>query len=355
MPVARRFDARLLSPAELAPGHPDLRVVGVFNPAAAVVDDEVVLLVRVAEAPRERREGWLGLPRFDADRGVVIDWVREQDHDRFDPRLVRRLSDGQARLTFLSHLRVVRLGDGRGVRSIDEARFEPASILEEYGVEDPRITRIDGRYYITYVAVSRSGIVTALASTHDFRRFERHGVIFCPDNKDVVLFPGKVRGDYAAVHRPTSGAGFCRPEMWLARSADLVCWGRHERLYGGLAEWEADRVGAGPPPLETPEGWLFVYHASGPKGPGRFAGMYVAGALLLDADDPARVLRRAREPILVPATAAERTGFTPNVVFPTGLVRRGDSLLVYSGAADESTTVAELGLGDVLDALAPCS
>ena len=164
-----------------------------------------MLLVRVAERPRERRPGFTGLPRWDPAGGLTIDWVPDAELEPVDPRVVRRKADGLVRLTFISHLRVVRCGDGRAVREVTGVTFRPQAELEEFGVEDPRITPLDGRFYFTYVAVSRHGPATALASTADFRTFERHGVIFCPENKDVVLFPERIGGAYAALHRPVCG------------------------------------------------------------------------------------------------------------------------------------------------------
>ena len=170
--------------------------------------------------------------------------------------------------------------------------------MEEFGVEDPRITPLDGRFYFTYVAVSRHGPATALASTADFRTFERHGVIFCPENKDVVLFPEQIGGAYAALHRPVCGTPFTRPEMWVARSPDLIHWGAHAPLTVAGGEWQSGRVGAGPPPIRVPDGWLAIYHGNRhPTRPGE-VGAYYGGAVLLDPDDPARVLRRTPGAVL---------------------------------------------------------
>ena len=175
-----------------------------------------------------------------------------------------------------------------------DVRFLPDSELEEFGVEDPRITALDDRFVFTYVAVSRHGAATALASTADFRHFDRHGVIFCPENKDVVLFPERIDGEYFALHRPNAATPFCRPEMWLARSPDLIHWGKHVCLHGGGAEWETGRVGAGTPPVRVADGWLEIYHGNRqPTRPGE-VGVYSTGALLLDANNPARVLAARR-------------------------------------------------------------
>ena len=351
MTVRRLSTGLLLRPEDVPPSRDDFEVVGAFNPGAVRAGGEVVLLVRVAERPRERRAGFTGLPRWDPDVGLTVDWVPDAELDPVDPRVVRRKADGLVRLTFTSHLRVVRCGDGRGVRVITSETFQPRGELEEYGVEDPRITPIDGRFWITYVAVSRHGPATALAWTEDFRSFERYGVIFCPENKDVVLFPEIFGGCYGALHRPVCGTPFTRPEMWLAWSPDLCAWGSHRPLDLARAEWESGRVGAGAPPIRVDDGWLEIYHGNRRSSRPGEVGAYHGGAILLDPDDPTRVLRRTPAPFFVPETAFEVAGFVPNVVFPTGVVEEGGSLLVYYGAADTFTAVAEFSRADLLAAM----
>lgn len=347
----RRTTRLLLRPEDAPPSRGDFEVVGVFNPGAVRVAGEVVLLVRVAERPRERRAGFTGLPRWDPEVGLTVDWVSDAELEPVDPRMVRRRADGLVRLTFTSHLRVVRCGEGRGVREITGIALEPRGVLEEFGVEDPRITPIGGRFWITYVAVSRHGPATGLAWTEDFRTFERSGMIFCPENKDVVLFPGRIGATFAALHRPVCGTPFSRPEMWVARSADLIHWGAHAPLLVAGGEWQAGRVGAGAPPIRVEEGWLEIYHGNRrPVRPGE-VGTYHGGAILLDPEDPTRVLRRTPSPFFVPEADFEREGFVPDVVFPTGVVQDGESLLVYYGAADTFTAVAEFSRADVLGAM----
>jgi beta-1,2-mannobiose phosphorylase / 1,2-beta-oligomannan phosphorylase len=351
MLLKRHFERLLLTPAELTPLRDDFEVVGAFNPGAIVAGGEVILLVRVAERPCERRAGFTALPRWAPGEGPVIDWVPDDTLEPIDPRVVKRKADGLMRLTFMSHLRVVRCGDGRSVTQVSDIRFLPDTGLEEFGVEDPRITAIDGRYFFTYVAVSRHGAATAMASTTDFRRFDRHGVIFCPENKDVVLFPERIDGQYVALHRPNAATPFCRPEMWVARSPDLIHWGRHESLHGGGAEWETGRVGAGTPPVRVNDGWLEIYHGNRqPTRPGE-VGTYATGVLLLDQSDPARVLRRTAASIFEPTAAFEQHGFVPDVVFPTGIVETEESYLIYYGAADSCTAVVEFSKCEVMGSL----
>jgi beta-1,2-mannobiose phosphorylase / 1,2-beta-oligomannan phosphorylase len=351
MTVPRLSTRLLLRPGDLPASRDDFKVVGVFNPGAVRAGDEVVLLVRVAERPREHRPGFTGLPRWDTAAGLTIDWVPDAELEPVDPRVVRRKADGLVRLTCTSHLRVVHCWDGRAVREVTDVTFCPEGETEEFGVEDPRITPLDGRYYFTYVAVSRHGPATALASTADFRTFERHGIIFCPENKDVVLFPGPAGGAHAALHRPVCGTPFTRPEMWVARSPDLFHWGAHAPLAVSGGDWQSGRVGAGPPPIRVDDGWLVIYHGnSSPTRPGE-VGAYSAGAMLLDADDPTTVLRRTAEPFFRPDAAFEVSGFVPNVVFPTGMVPDGELLHVYYGAADAVTAVTEFAVRDVLAAM----
>ena len=344
--LKRRFEKLLLGPEDLTPSADDLAVIGAFNPGAIEVDDGVVLLVRVAQRPRERRTGFTPLPRWECGN-VVVDWVADAELEALDSRVVRLRSDKLLRLTFTSYLQVLRSRDGRSIES-EGVRLLPEGDCEEFGVEDPRITRIDDRFYITYVCVSRHGAATALASTDDFVSFQRHGVIFCPENKDVVLFPKQIEGRYAALHRPTTAHAFCTPEMWLARSPDLAHWGNHQPLAGGSADWESDRVGAGPPPIHTDHGWLEIYHASRRSNVAGQVGTYSAGAILLDLQDPSRVIARSAEPILLPTADFEQQGFVPNVVFPTGVVQRGNMLQIFYGAADTHTGVVELSLAELL-------
>lgn len=349
MTLPRLSTRLLLRPEQVPPSRDDFEVIGVFNPGAVRVGDEVVLLVRVAERPRERRPGFTALPRWDPTLGLTVDWVSDAMLQPIDPRVVCHRVSCLVRLTFISHLRLVRCGDGRAIREIAEVTFGPQEQYEEYGVEDPRITLIDGRFWITYVAVSCHGPATALASTTDFRTFRRHGIIFSPENKDVVLFPEKIGGSFAALHRPVGKTPFTHPEIWFARSPDLIHWGSHQHVETGGGDWQSGRVGGGAPPFRVPGGWLEIFHGNRHPTQPAEVGTYYGGALLLDADDPARVLRRTPEPFLVPEMDFEVAGFVPNVVFPTGVVHEGDTLLVYYGAADTFTGVAEFSQRELLE------
>jgi predicted GH43/DUF377 family glycosyl hydrolase len=349
--IRRLSETVLLRPDDLKPSRDDFVVVGVFNPGAVKIHNEIVLLVRVAEMPLERRAGFVGLPRRSLEGPIVVDWAREDALEWIDPRVVRRKSDGLERLTSISHLRVFRSSETPSSNWVPGPLFFPEDPTEEYGIEDPRVTEINGKYEITYVAVSRYGAGTALASTEDWGTFERHGLIYYPENKDVVLFPEQVQGQYVAFHRPNPNTHFSRPQIWLARSPDLLHWGQHECVLSGNADWESDRVGAGTPPIALSEGWLALYHGSRRcRRPGQ-VGAYSAGAVLLERGNPARILRRTHMPIMRPKADFERCGFVRNVVFPTALIDRGETLAMYYGAADTFTATVEFSRKELLGAL----
>lgn len=335
------------------PSSPDLKVVGVFNPAAARHNGETILLLRVAEAPREVPATEVAAPVYDANTGTIglKRWSRDtKGLDLRDPRMIGL--EGKEWLTSISHLRVARSRDGVNFTVASTPALAAATRYEAYGVEDPRITDIDGTSWINYTAVSSYGIATALASTRDFRVFERHGIIFPPDNRDVTIFPEKIGGQFAALHRPMpSGGGLAKPTIWVARSPDMRSWGQHEFVAAARdGMWDDAKIGGGAVPCRVQAGgrsaWLAIYHGvtASPMA-------YALGALLLDAADPARVIGRSREPILRPETPYEREGFFGGVVFTCGALVEGDQVRVYYGAADGVTAVADLSLAEILAGL----
>ncbi len=352
--LERLHSTCLLKPADVPPSRDDLEVVGVFNPGAVATGngDEVVFLVRVAERPLAERPGYFPLTRWDFQRSeIVVDWVSDEEWEQPEPRIIRRRRDGIWRLTFTSHLRVMRSADGRTITNVDGPRLLPTSVYEEFGTEDARITRIDDTYFITYVGASRHGPATLLATTRDFEHFDRAGVIFCPENKDVVLFPERCAGDYIALHRPAPHAPFNMPEMWLARSSDALHWGRHVHFLSGGGSWDDGRIGAGPPPIRTPAGWLELYHGKQADPREGVIGAYAAGALLIDPHDSTRVIAKSAHPVLNPQAPWECEGFVPQVLFPTGIVSAGDTLRIYAGAADTAISLIEISWPELRDTL----
>ncbi|MEX0745803.1 MAG: glycoside hydrolase family 130 protein [Phycisphaeraceae bacterium] len=345
----RLFTHRMIRREDVAPSSERFEVVGVFNPGVADVRGGTVIVARVVEQPVETRQGFEPSPRYQPGEGFVTDWLDESDLEFYDPRVYHHRETGLQRLRFISYLKVFRSRDGRTVDNFDGPTIFPETLYEEYGVEDPRVTQIGSTWYITYVAVSRHGVTTCLLSTTDFERFTRHGIIFPPENKDVLLFPEKIVGDYVAMHRPVPSIRFRPPEMWLARSPDLVHWGAHEQLLGAGSVYEQSRIGGGTPPVRTERGWLTLYHGSaraeGDEGPGA----YTAGGLMLDLTRPSRVLAQTAEPIMVPTETFEREGFVNNVVFPTAVLERNDAYWVYYGAADEAVGVTAFSRSDLIE------
>jgi predicted GH43/DUF377 family glycosyl hydrolase len=349
--ITRLYESLLLQPSDIEPSQSGWEVIGVFNPSVAMVGDELVMLARVAERPAERRAAWTPLPHWSSTGSTEVDWVRDEDLMHTDARVVAMKNNGDLRLTSISHFQVFRATKLNPDNWKFTASLRPEESWEEFGIEDPRITKIDETYWITYVAVSRSGAATALMSSADLVSFQRHGIIFPSENKDVVLFPRRIGGDFVALHRPNPHSHFSPPQIWLARSPDLIHWGRHEFVLGGVHVWEGDRVGSGTPPILCDEGWLTLYHGSTPSNIAGKVGRYCAGAILLDHDQPGRVLGRSREPIMQPATDFEISGFVPNVVFPTAMLDQGDQLQVFYGAADTSIASARFSKQSVLDSL----
>ena len=222
--------------------------------------------------------------------------------------------------------------------------------MEEYGVEDPRVTEIDGTFHITYVSVSRLGITTSLLRTQDFRTFERRGPILLPDQKDAVLFPERVDGRYLAFTRPMPASFSHVLGIWLAESPDLLHWGAHRPVaLPRSGHWDEMRIGASLVPIRVEEGWLELYHGADRTN------RYGMGALLLDGHDPSKVLARTPDPLLVPEVDYERHGFLHDVVFPSGhIVLDAERIRVYYGASDESLAAADFVLSDILALLEPC-
>ncbi len=350
--VRRYAGNPILLPAQLTPSRPDFEVVGVFNPGAIRVGEETVLLLRVAEAPREVPDGYVASPMYDPELGeiVVRTWPKSTPGlDLTDSRLL--VVAGDTFLTSISHFRRARSVDGFQFQVDPVPAFSAGHALEAFGVEDPRITRIGDIYWVNYTAVSGAGIATALASSRDLASFERHGVIFSPPNRDVTIFPEQMQGRYWALHRPMP-EDIGRPAIWLASSPDLLAWGGHRLVASArVGMWDDLKIGGGAVPFRVDangrQAWLAIYH-----GVTASPLTYSLGALLLDAEDPGIVLGRSRKPILFPEAPYELNGFFANVTFTCGAHAAGDLVRVYYGASDGVTCVADLSLAHILAGLA---
>ena len=200
----------------------------------------------------------------------------------------------------------------------------------EWGVEDPRVTLLDGRYYILYTGYSEHAPLVMMAETTDFVKFHFHGPVTEPSNKDAALFPEKIDGFYWKIDRPAAKES--QGEMWINKSPDLLHWGGHRFLLSGRkGTWEESKIGLSSQPVKTEKGWLLLYHGV------RILGhdpIYKLGVMLLDEKEPWRILGRSTYPILAPETPYERSGDVNNVVFSTGWIVEpdGEVKIYYSGA-----------------------
>jgi len=259
-----------------------------------------------------------------------------------------------------SHLTVARSSNGVSDWRIDSSPSfapEPHNFPEErWGVEDPRLTWMEERneWIIAYTAYSSSGPLVSLASTTDFRSFTRLGPVMPPDDKDAAVFPRRFGDRYAIIHRPVSTGSF-GAHIWLSFSPDLTHWGDHHVLLrareGGW--WDANKIGLSPPPMETPEGWLILYHGVR-HTPGGC--IYRLGLALLDLEKPWQVLNRSDEWIFAPELPYEQHGDVNGVVFPCGWIldERTGEIRMYYGGADSCLALATAKLTDVLDYVRSC-
>jgi len=253
-----------------------------------------------------------------------------------------------------SKIHVARSADG-----VSNWRIEHKPILdygnrkwryESWGVEDPRVTWLEEEkcWYIMYTAYSPAGAAVGIARTRDFVKAERIGLALSPSNKDAALFSQRFKKRWAALHRPEAGGGI--ENIWIAYSPDLIHWGEPRCVIfeGKGPAWDAMKVGAGPPPVLTKHGWLLIYH-----GVKQYAGnlVYRVGAALLDRNEPHKLIARSPRCLFKPFAPYELTGLVSNVVFPTGLLMRGDEMWMYYGAGDYCICLATARVQDILDTL----
>jgi len=302
--------------------------IAVFNPAVAYMDGKIHLLYRAV--------------------GEYVHYISRLGHAVFDENL-------------------------NLVARSDKPCFSPEIELWEVSVEDARLTPLEGRLYMTYVITptpcppyavrrrlgiplppqARTRISLAEVTIESGRMsFQRLGIItpYGANERDTVLFPEKIRGKYAALHRPSAwiGPGYPTdvPGIWFAYLDDIA--GRmyeHRLVMKPEQPWESRKIGAGPPPLKTEEGWLLIYHGVDEDR------AYRAGAALLDLEEPWRVIARTPEPILEPEEEYEKEGDVPNVVFPEGAVILGDELFIFYGAADKVCCAASVNLSRFIEYL----
>jgi predicted GH43/DUF377 family glycosyl hydrolase len=350
MNVYRYEENPLITPQDVQPHREDFEVMGAFNAGVTTYNDEIIMLLRVAERPISNDPNTIKSPVFNSEKKEleILEFdLNDPRYDFSDPRTIKDRSDDKELkyLTSLSYIRIARSKDGHHFTVDNEPFIYPSNELETFGVEDPRITLIEGTYYIYFSAVSPYGVGESMVSTKDFIDVWHHGMIFSPENKDVLIFPEKIYGKYYALHRPVPNS-VGAPEIWIAESNNLNYWGNHRHLIGlrdGM--WDNNRIGGGAVPIKTDRGWLELYHGASKDS------RYCMGAVLLDLEDPSKVIARSDKPILEPEADYEVEGFFGNVVFSCGCIVEGDVVKIYYGVADTSMACAELSLQEILDSL----
>ncbi len=270
--------------------------------------------------------------------------------------------------------------------------YTPQHPSEKHGVEDPRIVKFDGTYYLTYTAYDGFNALGALATSTDGLHFKREGIITpeislldmerhlvdaghklnkkyfshidmlhrrepIPEqvlvwDKDVVFFPRKINGKFAFMHRIWPGIQVVMyekmedltPEFWK----DYFLQFPKHIMMDPLFDFESYHIVAGCVPIETPDGWLIIYHGVEKM---KYGNIYHAAAALVDLENPTRIIGRLEVPLLSPAHEYEQVGYVNNVVFPTGTAQVGDALYIYYGASDSHIAVASCSMNELLDAL----
>ncbi|MXV52244.1 glycosidase [Pedobacter sp. HMF7647] len=346
--IARRFPQNpLLSPKDLKPSAEGLHIACLLNPGVFRFENKTWLIVRVAERPLQT-EFTVSFPVLSPDGDTEIMEIPLNDNELIatDARVIRY--KGVDYLTTLSHLRLLCSDDGIKFYEPEEyPKLFGTGELQTFGIEDCRVTEIENQFYLTFTAVSPSGVGVSLRTTHDWKRFTSHGMILPPHNKDCAIFEEKINGMFYALHRPSSvdlGGNY----IWLAQSPDGIHWGNHKCILKTRSDnWDSGRVGAGASPIKTEKGWLEIYHGATSQH------RYCLGAFLLDLDDPSRVIARTDEPIMEPTETYETSGFFGHVVFTNGhfVHPDGDTITVYYGASDEFVCGAEFSIKEIFQAL----
>ena len=344
--IVREKTNPIITAADIPPSRDDFEVFGVFNAGAIAVGKRTFLLLRVSEKVKEEDPHIAIIAKFNPKTKKIEKVFFDKNNpnvDCSDPRTVKTKTDGNF-ITSLGHLRGAWSDDGINFVIDKKPLLEAGTALEEYGVEDPRITFIDGEYIITYSAISDDGIGTAMAISKDLEKVERKGLIFLQNNKNVAIFPEKINGLYWALHRPFNKVR-SKESIWIATSPDLIHWGQFKKIVSpGPSDWDFLKVGPGAPPIKTEQGWLEIYHGvdKGEK--------YSLGAVLLDLNDPSKVIGRSSKPFLFAEEKYEKDGLVKNIVFTCGAIKRDDGRIdIYYGASDDTMCLASIKEKELLE------
>ncbi len=346
--IAKRFSQNpLLSPSNLTPSTKGLEITCLLNPGVFQYQGKTWLVVRVAERPAQK-ENVISFPILTETGSVKIIEIPRDDPalKATDARVINY--KGVDYLTTLSHLRLICSDDG--IHFYEPDGYQPLvgeGILQTFGIEDCRVTFLDNKYWLTFTAVSGNGVGVGLRTTTDWKVYQSHGMMLPPHNKDCAIFEERINGLYYALHRPSSvdiGGNY----IWLAESPDGIHWGNHRCIIKTREDaWDSARVGAGAAPIKTDRGWLEIYHGANHQH------QYCLGAFLMDLNDPSKVIARTHDPIMVPTTTYELSGFFGNVVFTNGHIvnQNADIVTIYYGASDEFVCGAQFSIHEICSLL----
>lgn len=212
---------------------------------------------------------------------------------------------------------------------------------------DPRVVWFEDRYYVTWCN-GFHGPTIGVAYTFDFKEFFQLENAFLPFNRNGVMFPKKINGNYAMLSRPSDTGHTPFGDIFYSESPDLTFWGKHRHVMAPMGWWQSTKIGAGPVPIETSEGWLLIYHGVLTSCNGY---VYHFGAALLDLEEPWKVLYRTEPYIMNPREIYECVGDVPNVVFPCAALADSDTgrIAIYYGGADTVTCVAYTEVDELID------
>jgi beta-1,2-mannobiose phosphorylase / 1,2-beta-oligomannan phosphorylase len=346
--IAKRFaENPLLSPADLKASNDGLEITCLLNPGVFQYEGKTWLIVRVAERPQQK-ENSISFPILTATGATKIIEIPKDDPalKATDARVINY--KGVDYLTTLSHLRLLCSDDGkRFYEPPGYSALVGEGTLQTFGIEDCRVTHLENKYWLTFTAVSDNGVGVGLRTTSNWKNFQSHGMILPPHNKDCAIFEERINGLYYALHRPSSvdiGGNY----IWLASSPDGKHWGNHQCIIKTRkGEWDNARVGAGAAPIKTAKGWLEIYHGANQQH------QYCLGAFLMDLEDPSKIIARTEQPIMVPSTDYELSGFFGNVVFTNGHIAEPDedTITIYYGASDEFVCGASFSLKEIFSLL----
>lgn len=232
---------------------------------------------------------------------------------------------------FVSSIGYAVSSDGINFERFDDPLIIGETDQEEWGVEDPRITKIDDKYYMLYTGFGGrdwTDFRICMVWSDDMKDWKGHRIVLDEPNKDAGLLSEKIDGKYVLFHRRV-------PDIWIAYSEDLINWTDHKIIMSPIpGTWESKKIGIAGPPIKREDGWLLIYHGVDDNN------VYRLGAALLDLNDPSKVIARQKEPILEPELDWEINGLVPNVVFSCGAVEANGMYYVYYGGADTHIGVA---------------